>query len=214
MTRGISRSHAKKSVSRTSEKTRQAVIDAAVNCLAAEGYHRATSNRIAREAGLTWGVIQYHFGGREGIYRAVLDSIIDAYVIELDQLVGSSKDRSISERLSLLVESVWPLLNEPAYIATMELLSNLGRDPESGLDTQIYVRRWVDRLGVLWQELFPEYTENSPSSTSGRQIFFAALRGFVDNRLIGLSLPTHNQAVLNEALVVACGMLMRADLKN
>ncbi len=204
----------KKSVSRTSEKTRQAVITAAVKCLAAEGYHRATSNRIAREAGLTWGVIQYHFGGREGIYRAVLDSIIDAYVIELDQLVGRSKDRSTAERLSLLIESVWPLLNEPAYIATMELLTNLVRDPESGLDAQIYVKRWADRLGALWQKLFPEYEENSPSSASARQIFFAALRGFVDNRLIGLSLDSYTQSVLNSALVLACGTLLETGLNN
>lgn len=204
----------KKSVSRTSEKTRQAIIAAAVNCLAVEGYHRATSNRIAREAGLTWGVIQYHFGGREGIYQAVLNSIIDAYVIELDQLVGSSKGRSVTERLGLLVESVWPLLNEPAYIATMELLINLARDPDSGLDTEIYVNRWADRMGALWRELFPEYMENSSGSAGARQIFFAALRGFVDNRMIGLSLAQENQSALNGALVMACGALLEADVNK
>lgn len=204
----------KERVSRTSEKTRQAIITAAVNCLAAEGYHRATSNRIAREAGLTWGVIQYHFGDKEGIYQAVLDSIIDSYVIELDQLVGLSKGQSVSDRLGLLIESVWVLLNEPPYIATMELLINLARDPGSSLDTQIYVQRWSHRLGALWQEIFSEYPEGDLGSTNARHILFAALRGFVDNRLIGLSLQTHNQAGLNEALVMACGALMGTELKN
>lgn len=174
-----------KAVSRTSEKTRQAVIDAAIHCLATEGYHRATSNRIARAAGLSWGVIQYHFGDRAGIYRAVLDSIIDAYVLELDQIAERGKGKPVPERLALLADSLWELLNHPAYLATMELLLNLSRDPELALDTRTYVNRWAERMAVLWQGIFPEFPEGHAGSSAARQIFFAALRGFVDNRLIG-----------------------------
>ena len=76
------------------------------------------------------------------------------------------------------------------------------------------MKRWADRLGALWQKLFPEYEENSPSSASARQIFFAALRGFVDNRLIGLSLDSYKQSVLNSALVLACGTLLETGLNN
>ena len=174
-----------KAISRTSEKTRQAVIDAAIHCLANEGYHRATSNRIARAAGLSWGVIQYHFGDRVGIYRAVLDTIIDAYVLQLDQIAQRSAGKPVPERLELLADSVWELLNHPAYLATMELLLNLSRDPELSLDTKVYVNRWAERMAVLWQGIFPEFPEGHVGSAAARQIFFAALRGFVDNRLIG-----------------------------
>lgn len=175
----------RKTLSRTSEKTRQAVIDAAIHCLATEGYHRATSNRIAREAGLSWGVIQYHFGDRAGIYRAVLDTIIEAYVTELDQLARAGEGKAVSERLELLALSVWQLLNHPAYLATMELLLNLNRDPELALNTKTYVKRWSERMAQLWQGIFPEFPEGHAGSAAARQIFFAALRGFVDNRLIG-----------------------------
>lgn len=195
-------------LSRTSEKTRQAIVDAAVHCLASEGYHRATSNRIAREAGLTWGVIQYHFGDREGIYRAVLDTIIDAYVLELDQLAQRGEGLPVRERLQLLADTVWPLLNQPAYIATMELLVNLARNPEAGINTRSHVRRWSQRMAGLWQQIFPEFPEGHPGSAAARQIFFAALRGFIDNRLIGQWSRQQPPAGLLPALVQACAVLL------
>ncbi|HQQ74988.1 MAG TPA: TetR/AcrR family transcriptional regulator [Pseudomonadales bacterium] len=197
-----------KAISRTSEKTRQAVIDAAIHCLSTEGYHRATSNRIAREAGLSWGVIQYHFGDRAGIYRAVLESIIDAYVLELDQIAQRGKGKPVPERLTLLADSLWELLNHPAYLATMELLVNLVRDPELTLDTQAYVSRWAERMAVLWQGIFPEFAEDHAGSAAARQIFFATLRGFVDNRLIG-QWPKHSvpEGVF-AALTTACTSLL------
>jgi AcrR family transcriptional regulator len=197
-----------KAISRTSEKTRQAVIDAAIHCLSTEGYHRATSNRIAREAGLSWGVIQYHFNDRAGIYRAVLESIIDAYVLELDQIAQRGKGKPVPERLALLADSLWELLNHPAYLATMELLVNLVRDPELALDTQIYVSRWAERMAVLWQGIFPEFSEDHAGSAAARQIFFATLRGFVDNRLIG-QWPKHAvpEGVF-AALTAACTSLL------
>lgn len=197
-----------KEVSRTSEKTRQAVIDAAIHCLANEGYHRATSNRIAREAGLSWGVIQYHFGDRAGIYRAVLDSIIVAYVTELDELAQRGAGKSVNERLHLLAERAWQLLNHPAYLATMELLLNLNRDPELTLNTKTYVKRWSERVADLWQGIFPEFPADHAGSAAARQIFFAAMRGFVDNRLIGQWPKRSAPEAVFAALVTACEGLL------
>ena len=197
-----------KAVSRTSEKTRQTVLDAAIHCLASEGYHRATSNRIARQAGLSWGVIQYHFGDRAGIYRAVLDSIIAAYITELDALAQSGAGKSVHERLQLLTERAWQLLNHPAYLATMELLLNLNRDPELALNTNPYVKRWSARVGALWQSIFPEFPIDHAGSAAARQIFFAAMRGFVDNRLIGQWPKRKVPEGVFSALVTACESLL------
>lgn len=195
-------------LSRTSERTRQAVIDAAIRCLALEGYHRATSNRIAREAGLSWGVIQYHFGDRASIYRAVLGSIIDAYVVELDQLAAQVTGQRPEDRLVMLAERAWVLLNQPAYLATMELLLNLTRDPEMDLSIKRYVRCWSDRIAVLWQAIFPEFPEGHVGSAAARQIFFAAMRGFVENRLIGQWSKRVSPEASLRALAKACVVLM------
>ena len=50
-------------------KTRERVIDATIECILDEGLYRASSNRIAKRAGVSWGVIQHHFGSREALLR-------------------------------------------------------------------------------------------------------------------------------------------------
>src|SRR3954453_16025856 len=68
------------------------VIDAAVNCILEEGFYRASSNQIARRAGVTWGVIQYHFGTREGLLLAVFKRSADQllHTLEHATITGDS----------------------------------------------------------------------------------------------------------------------------
>ena len=63
------------------DSTRARVVDAAIACILDEGFYRASSNKIARRAGVTWGVIQYHFGTREALMVAVHERGLD----ELDR---------------------------------------------------------------------------------------------------------------------------------
>ena len=58
----------------TETDTRDRVIKAAVECIIELGFYRGSStNEIARKAGVTWGVIQWYFGNREGLMLAVLE---------------------------------------------------------------------------------------------------------------------------------------------
>ena len=58
--------------------TRARVIQAAVDCILDEGFYRASSNRIAERAGVTWGVIQHHFGTREALLIEVFKTRAEA----------------------------------------------------------------------------------------------------------------------------------------
>src|SRR5271156_2319296 len=56
------------------ESTRARVIQAAAECIMEKGYYQASSNDIARRAGVTWGTIQYQFESREGLLLEVLNA--------------------------------------------------------------------------------------------------------------------------------------------
>ena len=51
---------------------KERVIEAAVASILELGFYRASTNEIARRAGVTWGVIQHYFGTREALMLAVL----------------------------------------------------------------------------------------------------------------------------------------------
>ncbi len=56
----------------TSERTRQALIEAAGRLVAERGVGRVSTRAIADRAGENLGTIHYHFGGKEGLLKAVL----------------------------------------------------------------------------------------------------------------------------------------------
>src|SRR5690606_4820124 len=60
------------------EGTRAALIDAATRVFGRDGFHAASTKAIAREAGANPALISYHFGGKEGLYVAVVEHIVES----------------------------------------------------------------------------------------------------------------------------------------
>src|SRR5580658_2196429 len=103
--------------------TRQRVIDAAIACISEEVFYRASTNAIAERAGLSWGVIQYHFGSREALMLAVLEEGGHRLVEDL-----STAD-IVGETLTERIESYYAILaryyTHPEYLAFVQVLLNL-----------------------------------------------------------------------------------------
>ena len=75
--------------------TRDRVIKAAIECIIELGFYRGSStNEIARRAGVTWGVIQWYFGNREGLMLAVLEDGAKHMVETVEQARASTERRS------------------------------------------------------------------------------------------------------------------------
>lgn len=56
------------------EDRREQIIDAALRAFAQKGYARTTNKDIAREAGITPGLIYHYFESKEALFRAIIDS--------------------------------------------------------------------------------------------------------------------------------------------
>lgn len=63
--------------SRQAEATRRALVAAGVDAFAEHGFEAASVRDITAKAEVNQGAITYHFGGKEGLYRAVLESVRD-----------------------------------------------------------------------------------------------------------------------------------------
>ena len=60
--------------SRQADATRRALVEAAAEAFAEHGFEAASVRAITAAAGVNQGAITYHFGGKDGLYRAVLQA--------------------------------------------------------------------------------------------------------------------------------------------
>lgn len=161
------------------EVTRAGVIQAAITCIYKEGFNAAHTNRIAKEAGVSWGVLQYHFGDKDSLLQAVLDHIFDDFLNTLaaTELQGDT----LRERLTELIDAVWSLISKKEYRVSIAILRNAGKDKASNINGQKQVKKWAARMSALWDHLLRDDVSNSAMSETARHLLFAGLRGLADD---------------------------------
>ncbi len=159
--------------------TRKKVIQAAIDSIYRDGFHAAHTNRIAEEAGVSWGVLQYHFGDKDGLLQAVIDHIFEDFTATLSSVELDGDD--LHQRLSQLIDAVWGLISGKEYRVSIAILRNAGKDKSSRINGQRQVNQWAARISELWDDLLPEEIRSSPMSDTARHLLFATLRGLADD---------------------------------
>src|SRR4029450_9101234 len=71
-------------VTRVSKATRDKIIKAASRAFAVNGYEGASIRAIVAEPDVNQAAINYHFGSKEGLYRAVLQTALRALMKDDD----------------------------------------------------------------------------------------------------------------------------------
>lgn len=71
-----------------SQMTRDAILEATVQCLVEIGYAQTTTEKIARQAGLSRGAMTHHFKSRAMVFNAAAKYIIEKRAEEYERLIG------------------------------------------------------------------------------------------------------------------------------
>jgi TetR/AcrR family transcriptional regulator len=92
--------------SRDSEATRAALVSAATELFARKGFAGATTQEIARGAGVNKAMIGYHFGGKASLYETILVSGLTHVTGRLRSVVASEAgaDQLLSGLLDALLD--------------------------------------------------------------------------------------------------------------
>lgn len=160
------------------EQTRRRVIEAAIDCIYEQGFNAAHTNRIAEAAGVSWGVLQYHFGDKDGLLQAVLDDIFEDFssTLRATELRGATP----RERIAHLIEVVWSLVSKREYRVSVAILRNAGKDDSSSLNGEKQIANWTRTITGLWDRLFEDDRPDPERSEIARHLMFATLRGMAD----------------------------------
>ena len=159
--------------------SRQRVIDAAIACILDQGFYRASSNAIADRAGVTWGVIQYHFGTREALMLAVLEE----GARRLNDIVVTAEitGKTVTERVAQYMDILVKYYGSADYLAFSQVLINLTHDPRTSQQT----RETMTRIG---ESVNPELNRLQRQVLAGTGIRRQAVRSLLFHSLRGLAL--------------------------
>jgi AcrR family transcriptional regulator len=64
---------------RKGDETRRRILDAALTAFGANGFKGATTRQIVEAAGVNLPALTYYFGGKEGLYRACAEAIVERF---------------------------------------------------------------------------------------------------------------------------------------
>ncbi|GAA2931833.1 TetR family transcriptional regulator [Streptomyces thioluteus] len=111
---------------------RAQIIDAAVETLADEGYAKASLARIAQRAGISKGVISYHFAGKEELLERLVDQVYERMGVFLEPRMAAQQDPGA--RLRAYVESLAAYMRgHRAQLAALGQVFHNMRDAEGTL---------------------------------------------------------------------------------
>ena len=127
------------SCQRNTEETRRRVLDAVVATVVDVGYYTASSNEIARRAGVTWGTIQYLFGSREQLMLDVVNDIGEQ--IERKFADSIVEGFSMEERLTNVLGILSTHYEQSGYMVQVQILLDLSANPKISSRSRRAIRR-------------------------------------------------------------------------
>ncbi|WP_082690601.1 TetR/AcrR family transcriptional regulator [Mycobacterium sp. M26] len=190
------------------DRTRDRVLDETVRCVVEEGFAAASAKHIAERAGVTWGVVQYHFGDRDGLLMAVVDRGFGELLESLRALPPPSGALARRERVQLLVDEAWRVFSSENSRASLEILigTRAMRDKRG--------TRHLVELHSAITDLSSEIAGDldNPHAAAIGELIWATMRGLVISQLI-MSVPVDTSRELAVLADAVCAYLDQYSLE-
>ncbi len=106
------------------EETRQRIIDAAMRCVAAVGYERATIREIARMAQMTSGSLYHYFPNKTELITATFDEWAELTIPRI--AASAQRNDDFRERLVAVFDECDQLMREYPLIAAFDRAIRVG----------------------------------------------------------------------------------------
>jgi AcrR family transcriptional regulator len=170
------------------EATRNALLEATIQCLVEQGYRGTTTRAVSARARVTPGALQHHFTSKQELVAEAVGYLagkLAAQLIEQGVPSGSSR-RQVTEHL---VDSLWQTLSGPLIAAATEL-AVAGRTDPSLRERLVKVQRQaLDAVPLVAGQLFPEEAAR-PEFIGLVNTVLATIRGAV---LLGFLSPADQE---------------------
>lgn len=166
-----------------SARTRQRLIEAAVECLIEGGYGRLTTQAVAERTGVSRGAMHHHFPTRMDIVSAVIDYVFYQRMrLFLEDYLGEVSRGQGNELVAIAADAHWRSVQTPEYAAYLELAVAARTDEELdhffGPAARRYDEVWIGEM----IESFPQWREQWEAMKLANDFVIAAHMGLLLQR--------------------------------
>ena len=162
------------------ERTRALAIDVTVQIVLKEGFAAATGRHIADAAGVTWGVIQYHFGDRDGVLMAVVDRGFGELLHALESLPPATPATTTRDRVDTVVTAAWHAMSSPTARAASEIL--IGTRATRGAEAAGHLRQLAKTFTTLGRMIDKDLDPTQGAAIGEHML--TTLRGMIATQLV------------------------------
>jgi len=204
------------------DETRAALLAAGAEAFASLGLAGARVEQIARRAGVNKAMISYHFGGKRGLYTAVLTGPMSELCDRIEPLRRSTA--TAADRLGELAAVFAALAERRPDIPVLvlrEVLSgggHLDRELATRMRDLFAVSQEIVEQGVAAGELRPVEPFLTHFSIIGSLVFFFATRPFRERMAaeIGprLAMPSAERFVAHLQELIAHGLCSDGEQRS
>jgi AcrR family transcriptional regulator len=159
---------------RTAETTSR-LMDATIACLIERGYHGTTTVAVCETAGVSHGSLLYHYGTREALLGAALDSIYARLRTPVFEAIADLPPGEA--RVEALVELLWGSFGAPEFKAVVELWLAAANQPHVGWAVWPEAEAFDISILPLAEQLFPEVAARVPDFPLYISLLFQAMQG-------------------------------------
>ncbi|WP_260508886.1 TetR/AcrR family transcriptional regulator [Mycolicibacterium farcinogenes] len=169
-------------------ETRARLLDVAIRCLAGSGGEPVSANRIAKDAGVTWGTVQHQFGDLDGLWVSVITEIHSRSWHSHNQ---PPREGDLRARVAAAIDSVWAYLDTTEGRALTALRTSLpprrsdiaAEYPQTAAAFAAREHDWIQGFDYLMDglDLDPDQLYRV------RCLLPAAIRGLSNERQVGFT---------------------------
>ena len=143
-----------------SAMTRQAILEAAIQCIIDHGYAQTTTSLIADRANVSRGAMTHHFPSRSDVLTATIEYLHERRLQEYRALVQEfdiSSKLTAREQIETVVDMAWKFATLSSSIAYQEILMASRTDPELKRVLEPLEKEFEEALLELVKGLFPRW---------------------------------------------------------
>jgi AcrR family transcriptional regulator len=161
-----------------SKATQDKIINAVIALIREGGFAAASSTRIARKAGVSWGAVQHHFGGKHEILEQVLARSHEKFD---ETMAGEEFTRGpLEKRVERFINAAWEHYRGDEYMATLEILLASRADAGGGAGIKLNHHSHL----ALWRRIFFDCALNDRAMQEAIYTVHCMLTGYVIEQVL------------------------------